>query len=632
MAAKSRRRSLQPQLALLSCARPDVVPGSLLASMLTGGAIVVGMATLGTLSSEIDGDVIVGLLATGAWLTLPYAVFHSANRVEKGAKILFEGGEPVLLALGFHDRRLAIGLAGGVVLSAVATMIGALPPAVLVGVMSLQPPVRFVTLFGTLTLLAAAFALAFATIRLTSGQRTKSIWKTVVPWVLSLVTVVFLVETAWTGPGLSLDVTLASNLGSALWQVGIGMLGLSITYEVAGGFPIEWTSVFYPVVAALIAGGVSVQQLATIPEGDAERPQPGDGAAPHDQTKTNADDNADDNADANADANAAERADEPADGGRLVTIESTESLDAPDEVDASDAPAVVAPPRDDYVAEIEWDDEDDLFDDNPLAAIDEATAANRSLAVAANTVRPGRQRARTVARAPVVSRYRDPAQEGKLWRTSKPWPETNVFGEWDRRIMPTLRWGVWITVVTCVLTLCVSFVLLELLGPRKYQGVGTMLYVVVGPLMAIVGLANTFTIPRRLLREQLSGGTEALMMADISPLRLSKRAVLMGTALGVSVVVAVTLPLLVLAFGSSGGTAREIFLATLGVLQHGVCLAVALAAISAVTAIRGSGELTVAVFVIFAIFVPQVAAVVFSLLWISGATQMTISQRPPGET
>ena len=581
MSAPPRLRSLLAQTSLLNCARPDIQPGAMLSTFLIGLLIPVVTTVLSASSDEPEFARYA--LATGLWLVLPYAVFQAAGRIDRGAKILFAGGEPVLLALGFHDRRLAIGLVGGVVLFAAAAYVGAAPVAVLLGAMLFVPFAKSLLVIGVFTTLAISQAMALATLRLGGdrvSKRSKWISRSVS---LAIVAVLTLFEVA-RSPGLTLDfLSIVSVAASSLWRLVTGFYGFSLAYDYTQD-SVRSTSVLYPLLYAGLSLVNSIKTLSAIPEGQ-----------DHDTAL-----------EAAADAMPAAGSEAFDDGDETVPTAAAPAAEAA-------AAAVTAPPRrrpaEEFVAEIEPDE--------PRRS-DLSTAPNQSVAAAVGVVRP--TRTAPVAAEPVSDR----SVSGGLRRRSVRWPDGDLFAEWDRRIMPWFRPVIYLTLLGGLLL--GSLMVTIGLGHRRIVIRDTCIVLAslgVPTTIAIV-LYSAYRIPRELLSTQLSGGSEALVMANITPQKLISRAIRRTTLIGLTAVALASVP--VAAWLLRSNHEDRVFLAL--AIAYSFLATLAVQTVSVVTTLRGTGDFARVLSVLLALFLPPVALLVFVPLLLRESRTFGVSQRP----
>ena len=608
-------RSFREVTALLNCARPDLLPGVVISAILTGTAISFGMFGVSSLGGVLA--VTRGFLSAGILFVVPYAIFSAAGRVDKSARILFAGGDPVLLALGFHDRRLAVGLTGAVVTFSLAAMAGTWPVAIFCGILLFIPAWESVVYVGVLTLLAVSGALFLASSRMRTSRATPREKWTYRGVILLSLLALFGFQVAVRGPGItpgflggvpSVAEAIASTIG--------GVTGLGLAIEYGGRSSLSVTSAVYPLLTSAAFAALTYLNLKAIPESQqSEAPAATDPPA------------------AIAPA--------PPQPKRATLIEA-ERLAADIDDFAEDDPPLVAAVKDDQFEAIveqaivnEPVVETAIAEPEPAAATnsefvagiddgpDPAVPTPTAISVAAATVGPVRQTSAPTER----SGWESVSRKGRPQRPSRPWPETDLFAEWDRRIVPAFRRGP--IIVGCTAVLLMQMLWLLLMGSRQFEPLAAFATWGTIIVAALTAFAAALELPKRILNEQLSGGTESLVMANITPRTLCNRAVIGATLIGVMLPLAAILPgfvSFVARFDGRSDTGFVVFLVLL--LAYLASMMVAIPAASALAAIRNSSELVRTALVLIAVFLAPVAAVLFTALWVGDANQLQVSQRP----
>ena len=646
----TRRQSLAKLTTLLNCSRPDLPPQSLLVSALTGAATASICVVLSIFSNE--AATIRGFLAAGVWLAAPYAIFKAAGRIEKGAKVLFAGGDPVLLALGFHDRRLAVGLTGGTVLHALASMAGILPVLVLIGTAVYTPIGRLTALAASITFFTLGMTALFAAFRLIPAANAPkaprwSFW-------LNFGYVILAIGLSMTVIDLSM---LSDPFGliTGLFIAFFGSVGLHAAYVFAIGEPIPFVSYLLPVLVGLLAFIRASVLLSMIPEGERTTKPSGPSTTPNRVQAGEAVEPADVNASVEqpprelSDAAAGDKQ-SPASAGcvpetlpaRSVVVSEAVGYEVlPDVPDGPDGGSTytLSQPSDDTLAS----------ESQPAAAVPPRRVATDYLEPTQRVVPPKRrtsergQRSPSAALSQVPAAPRQPAVDPTLRRRSVRWPDSDIYREWNRRIFPI---GSGNRIFNGVLLLFAALALMAISAGFAFRewndDLGTVLlaffWIVAVPAIATAAYGAVL-IPRRLLSAQLTGGTEALVLAGITPRMLIRRAIHLALALGVGTVLAISIAwliylLLLLNVPNRYGVRIESinFTCIFGILAVIVAFAITIA--STLGAIWRSSELTRTVLLLSAIAFAPVAAVVMYLLVVLASREFVddrnLQQAPAG--
>lgn len=596
--AGSRRQALAEVSTLLNCSRPDLPAQSLLVSALIGGAFASICVVLSFFENE--AATIRGFLATGLYLAVPWAVFRASARIVRGAKILFQGGEPVLLALGFHDRRLAVGLAGGTMLHALASMAGTVPVLVLIGTSIYIPIGRLLGLAVALTIFAVGATGVFATARLMPQRRLRKVptWITILTALSVLV--VYALALALMPGGISNGV----NFALAGFVAMFGAVGLHATYLFATGEPVSVLSLMMTAVTGVIAMLRTAANLSVIPEGEEATPaEPAAAPAPREV---------------------------PA----VQTTTPAEPSQDLQEVSASAMPQAAAVPPAQMVPVADSTERTAFTSDTSPPPRSTSDPKLPEPAVATADAIPPEQSAVESPQPPPAASIKPPARrtDATPRRKSERWPESDLYREWNRRIMPAsgayqINLGV-STFAAVLFAMGLLAAIGRLAGDKDLASLLSTLMT----LSAVVGVAvaafGAIIIPRRLLESQLSGGTEALVMAGITPRMLIRRAFGLAVTLSGGVVAGVLLGEAVKAgvLHLSGPVRTDIAYslpALLALLVFFGSAAIAIPAASALGTIWRSSELVRTILMLLAVGFAPIAAIVLTLMVLAASRDFT---------